>query len=153
MEQGVSVRMANRSGIADVQPGVELVSCDAGEVEQVMRICKDADVVYNCTGLPYREWNRLPDMMNGLIEGVSRTNAALVYGDNLYAYGPVQGKISESTACRPVGRKTTVRAQAANLLMDAHKQGKVRAAIGRGSDFFTDLALRCLYWVPWYFTI
>lgn len=50
VEQGVSVRMANRSGIADVQPGVELVSCDAGEVEQVMRICKDADVVYNCTG-------------------------------------------------------------------------------------------------------
>ncbi|MBP1156938.1 MULTISPECIES: NAD-dependent epimerase/dehydratase family protein [unclassified Paenibacillus] len=136
VHQGCSVRMVHRSGTAEVPPEVELVPGDASEADQVMRISKDADVVYNCTGLPYPMWNHLPQIMNGLIDGVSRTNAILVYGDNLYAYGPVEGKVSESSPYHPVGRKTAVRAQAANMLMNAHRQGKIRAAIGRGPSFY-----------------
>lgn len=136
VHRGCSVRLVHRSGTAVVPPGVELIRGDASEADQVMRISKDADVVYHCTGLPYPQWNQLPQTMNGLIEGVSRTNAVLVYGDNLYAYGPIEGKVSESNPYRPVGRKTTIRAQAADMLMDAHRQGRIRAAIGRGPGFY-----------------
>jgi nucleoside-diphosphate-sugar epimerase len=135
---GRSVRMANRSGagLSDLPPEVELVQCDASDAEQVTRVCKDADVVYNCTGLPYPQWNQLHSIMSGLVEGVSRTHAILVYADNLYAYGPVEGKMKESSPYNPVGRKTGIRANTADLLMQAHRQNKVRATVGRGPDFY-----------------
>jgi nucleoside-diphosphate-sugar epimerase len=59
-----------------------------------------------------------------------------VYGDNLYAYGPVDGPIREDLPYRPIGPTTRVRAEVATTLMNAHAAGTVRATIGRASDFY-----------------
>ena len=56
--------------------------------------------------------------------------------DNLYCYGPVSGPMAEDLPYRPVGVKGRVRARLAETLLDAHQSGKVRAAIGRASDFY-----------------
>jgi nucleoside-diphosphate-sugar epimerase len=74
--------------------------------------------------------------MNGIIEGASAAHAKLVYGDNLYAYGPVGGPITEELPYRPIGPNTRTRADVANTLMSAHAAGRVRATIGRASDFY-----------------
>jgi hypothetical protein len=42
----------------------------------------------------------------------------------------------ENLPLHPVGPNERIRAQVAEALMAAHRHGKVRAAIGRGSDFF-----------------
>jgi nucleoside-diphosphate-sugar epimerase len=74
--------------------------------------------------------------MNGIIEGAVSARARLVYGDNLYAYGPVDGPIREDMPYRPIGPNTRARAEVATTLMNAHAAGKVRATIGRASDFY-----------------
>lgn len=58
----------------------------------------------------------------------------LVYGDNLYMHGPVDGPIREDLPYRPIGPNACARAEVATMLMNAHA-GKVRATIGRASHF------------------
>jgi nucleoside-diphosphate-sugar epimerase len=135
--QGKRVRMVNRSGLYDVPKDVEIKKWDACNEEGISEICKGASVIYHCMGLPYQEWkDKLPLMMRGVIQGAVTSNAKIVYADNIYAYGTVNGKMHEELPYKPVGKKTQVRADVANMLMESHQSGKIRAAIGRGPDFF-----------------
>jgi len=62
--------------------------------------------------------------------------AKLVFGDNLYMYGPVSGPMREDMLYKATGRKGRTRAQMAETLIAAHRSGKVRATIGRASNFY-----------------
>jgi nucleoside-diphosphate-sugar epimerase len=59
-----------------------------------------------------------------------------VFGDNLYAYGPVDGPLAEDLPSRATGPNGRTRARIAQTLMRAHEAGRIRATIGRASDFF-----------------
>ena len=134
---GKQVRLVNRSGKAPAPQGVEVVATDATDLPASRTVCEGAAVVYHCATGAYGRWSEfLPPVMNGIIEGASSANAKLVYGDNLYAYGLVDGPITEDLPYRPVGPNTRARADIANTLMRAHASGKVRATIGRASDFY-----------------
>jgi nucleoside-diphosphate-sugar epimerase len=134
---GQRVRLVNRSGKADAPPGVEVVAADVTEPAAARKVCEGAAVVFHCASGPYGRWAQtLPPIMAGIIEGASRAGARLVYGDNLYAYGPVDGPIREDLPYRPIGPTTGARAEAATTLMNAHTAGTVRATIGRASDFY-----------------
>lgn len=135
--RGKPTRGVDRSGRAVVPQGVELVTGDATDAESARRACRGASVVYHCANARYDQWPRiLPPMMEGIIEGAASAGAKLVFGDNLYMYGPVSGPITEDLPYAATGRKGRVRARIATALMEAHQSGKVRATIGRGSDFF-----------------
>jgi nucleoside-diphosphate-sugar epimerase len=134
---GAQVRMVNRSGKADAPDGAEVVAADATDPAASRRACEGAAVVFHCATGPYGRWIQfLPPLMNGIIEGVAAAKAALVYGDNLYAYGPVDGPLREDLPYRPIGPNTRARAEVATTLMNAHAAGNVRATIGRASDFY-----------------
>ena len=135
---GDEVRLINRSGNAPAAPqGAEVVAADATDLAASRTACEGAAVVYHCATGPYGRWAKfLPSLMNGIIEGAYAAGAKLVYGDNLYAYGLVDGPITEDLPYRPVGPNTRARADVANTLMGAHVEGKVRATIGRASDFY-----------------
>jgi len=135
---GKQVCLVNRSGHAPAAPqGVEVVAADATDVPASRAVCDGAAVVYHCATGAYGRWAQfLPPLMNGIIEGASAAHAKLVYGDNLYAYGPVDGPLTEDLPYRPIGPNTRARADVANTLMSAHASGTVRATIGRGSDFY-----------------
>lgn len=75
-------------------------------------------------------------MLNGIIEGAAAAGARLVSAENLYMYGPVSGPLTEELPYAATGPKGRTRAQMATTLLDAHRSGKVRATIGRASDFF-----------------
>ena len=64
------------------------------------------------------------------------TGARLVYGDNLYAYGPVETPLAEALPSSATGPNGRLRAELAARLLDAHHAGRVRATIGRASDFY-----------------
>jgi nucleoside-diphosphate-sugar epimerase len=131
------VRAANRRGTADLPPEVEVVRADATDPDSTREICRGASVVYHCAGAPYAEWPAmLPRLMDGIIEGAAAVGARLVYGDNLHAYGPVNGPMFESHPDRPAGPKGETRARVARQLLDAHRDGYVRATIGRSPDFY-----------------
>jgi len=143
--RGKRVRAVNRSGRADVPAGVKTVKGDVLDAASMRAVCQDAAVVYHCANVPYPEWHtKLPPMMSAIIEGAASANAKLIVADNLYMYGPVSAPMTEALPYNATGRKGKLRAQIANTLMDAHKRGKVRAAIGRASDFYGPGALKAL---------
>ena len=96
-----------------------------------------AAVVYHTASAPYHRWPELlPPLMRGVIAGAATAGASVVYADNLYAYGLVDGPLTEDLASRATGPNGRVRAALANQLMDAHGRDTVRATIGRASDYY-----------------
>jgi nucleoside-diphosphate-sugar epimerase len=137
LASGKQVRLVNRSGIAQVPPGAEIAGADASDPASSSRVCAGAAVVYHCATAAYGRWAEfLPALMHGITEGAASAQAKLVYGDNLYAYGHVDSSIHEDLPYRPVGPNTRARAEVATTLMSADAAGKVRATIGRASDFY-----------------
>ena len=131
------VRAANRGGRADLPDSVEVVGANVAEAGDAKRACDGAAVVYHCVNPPYAHWPDLhPPLMEAIIEAVAAAGARLVFGDNLYAYGLVDGPLTEDLPQRARGPNGRTRAQIAEALMRAHETGRIRATIGRGSDFF-----------------
>lgn len=135
-DRGEEVRAVNSSGRADVPGGVKVVSANAADSEQAQGVCAGATVVYHCASPPYHRWPELhPPLMAGIIQGAASAGAKLVFGDNLYAYGPVDGPVTEDLPYRASGPNGRTRARIAEMLIRAHEERIVRAAIGRASDF------------------
>jgi len=132
-------RLVTRGGkrtIGSATP-FEWFEADATDSRSVQRACAGATVVYHCAGAPYHRWGELlPRMMDGIAGAARVAEAKLIYADNLYLYGKVAGPMTEDLPSNPNSRKGQVRAQLADRLLDAHARGALRAAIGRGSDFF-----------------
>ena len=132
------VRMVNRSGRASVPDGVEVVGGDATDEAFTREASEGASVVYFALNPPYTQWPELfPPLQAGVIEGAASAGAKLIAVENLYMYGPTDGRpLTEDLPYAPNTRKGTVRAMMSKELMEAHTSGKVRVAIGRASDFF-----------------
>jgi nucleoside-diphosphate-sugar epimerase len=138
VSKGKRVRMVNRSGRADVAEGVEIVGGDAADPTFAREVSVGASVVYFALNPPYDKWPELfPPLQAGVLEGASSAGAKLVAVENLYMYGTTGGRpITEDLPYAPNTRKGTVRARMSEELIEAHKSGKVRVAVGRASDFF-----------------
>ena len=136
--QGKHVRVVNRKGqLQDGPADVEVVVGDATNPANVRTLCQGATVAYHCAQPEYSRWPQdFPPITNGIIEGLSGTDTKLVFGDNLYMYGPVSGPITEDLPYRAGGHKGRTRILMANAVLEAHKSGKIRATIGRGSNFY-----------------
>lgn len=135
--RGDRVRAVSRSGVADVPADAEVLAANVADVAELKRVCDGAAVVYHCANPPYAKWPELhPPLMRAIIEGAAAADATLVFGDNLYAYGPVDRPLTEERPYRARGPNGRTRAAIAEELMRAYEDGRVRAAIGRGSDFF-----------------
>ena len=132
------VRMVNRSGRVSVPEGVEVVGGDATDEAFAREASEGASVVYFALNPPYDKWPELfPPLQAGVLEGAASAGAKLIAMENLYMYGPTDGRpLTEDLPHAPNTRKGTVRARMSKELMEAQTSGKVRVAIGRASDFF-----------------
>jgi nucleoside-diphosphate-sugar epimerase len=74
--------------------------------------------------------------MRNAIDACKRHGSALVFFANVYAYGRVDGVMTEDTPYNPRSRKGEVRARIATTLMDEVKRGELRAMIVRAADFY-----------------
>jgi nucleoside-diphosphate-sugar epimerase len=135
---GEKVTAVNRSGRADVPPGVGLVAGDASDPEFASEVVRGAAVVYQCLNPPYTKWPELfPSLQAAVLKGAVSAEAKLVSFENLYAYGPTGGiPLTEDLPLAATGSKGRVRAQMTRDLLAAHDAGTVRVAIGRASDYF-----------------
>jgi nucleoside-diphosphate-sugar epimerase len=133
---GHRVRVVTRSPVHP-QPGIEHVTADLTDQSAAVRACHDASVIYHCASPPYADWPRQhPPMMAAVIAAGEATGATVVFGDNLYAYGPQDAPLVERMPYAASGPNGRTRGRIARMLLDAHHAGRVRAVIGRGSDFF-----------------
>ncbi|MGH2358648.1 MAG: NAD-dependent epimerase/dehydratase family protein [Candidatus Limnocylindria bacterium] len=135
--RGLPVRGVARHGPSDLPAGVEVVEADITDEADAIRAMAGAAVVYHAASAPYHRWPELlRPLMLGVIAGARAAGARLVYVDNLYAYGPVDGPLTEDLPSRATGPNGWVRAALAKQVMDAHAAGAVRATIGRASDYY-----------------
>lgn len=133
-----AIRMVNRSGRLPLDlEGVEVVAGDAYDVARNRDLTRGAAVVYQCAQPAYHEWpEKFPPLQAAIVEALTGTTAKLVVCENLYMYGEVNGPLHEDLPYTARTRKGQVRARMAEDLLNAHQAGKIRVAIGRGSDFF-----------------
>jgi nucleoside-diphosphate-sugar epimerase len=138
VKRGRRVRMVNRSGRAGVPEGVEVLGGDAADGAFAREASEGASVVYFVLNPPYNKWPELfPPLQAGVIEGAASAGAKLVAMENLYMYGPTDGRpLTEDLPHAANTRKGAVRARMSEELMAAHASGRVRVATGRASDFF-----------------
>lgn len=134
---GLRARAVSRKDRGGWPAGVEWAAGDASRPESVAAVSEGAAVVYHAAQPEYTRWpEEFPPMTEAVLEGVSRTGARLVFVDNLYAYGPQNGPLSEATPQAATDRKGKTRALMANRLLEAHRSGRARVAIGRASDYY-----------------
>ena len=142
-QRGTPVRAVNRSGRAEIPDGVEVLAGDASDPAFATEASAGASVVYQCLNPPYAQWPKMfPPLQASVLEGASAAGAKYVAMDNLYAYGPTNGaSLTEDLPYAATGSKGRTRAQMAQDLLEAHRSGKVRVAIGQASDYFGPRAL------------
>ena len=146
LAKGQSVKLVNRSGEGDIPEGATIVKADVTNTELTREVCKNVRTVFHCAMPPYTQWPELfPAITYGIINGAISAEANLVYGDNLYMYGQVNGPIKEDLPNNARGPKGKIRGEMADKLMQAHNEGKVKVAIGRASDFFGPRVLNSIF--------
>lgn len=137
--KGQPVVMVNRSSKKPegLNGLVKMVAGDAYDPEFTRSVVMGAAVVYQCAQPNYWEWPaKFPPLQASILDAAASAGAKLVVGENLYMYGDVDGPIHEDLPYAARTKKGRVRARMAQELLEAHKTGKVRVAIGRGSDFY-----------------
>jgi nucleoside-diphosphate-sugar epimerase len=135
--RGHRVRAVNRAGDAGVPAGVERLAADVATAEGIKAAAAGAAVVYHCAQPPYTDWPAaFPPLTASVVDGAAAAGAKLVLADNLYLYGPHDGPLTEDLPAAATGPKGRVRAQMAEDLLAAHRQGRLRVAIGRASNYY-----------------
>ena len=136
--RGYRVRMIRRGAFSDAPDGVETVSASVADPAAAAEAMRGASVVYHCANPRYHRWaEELVPLARGITEGAARNGARLVALDNLYMYRiPAGGRIAEDAAIAPSSRKGALRAEAAQVMLDAHNRGDLPVVIGRAADFY-----------------
>ena len=137
------IRLVSRNPLI-VTGNEELVKADLTDEHQTADAIKGSDIVYLTAGLQYniKTWQSLwPKIMDNVIKGCQKHNAKLVFFDNVYMYGKVNGAMTEETPYNPISKKGEVRARIAERLMDEVMKGNITALIARSADFYGPGAL------------
>ncbi|MDH3306425.1 MAG: NAD-dependent epimerase/dehydratase family protein [Acidimicrobiia bacterium] len=141
-QQVETVRAVNRSGVIDSMPaGVDVVAADAMDRGSITRACEGASVIYHCVH-PKDDYSQFPTMTANIIHAAEALEAKLVMAASVYPYGKADGPMTETLPHKPEAPSGTYHARAAELLMEAHDGGRIRATIGRASNYFGAHACR-----------
>ncbi|MBK7031549.1 MAG: NAD(P)H-binding protein [Bacteroidales bacterium] len=101
------VRLVSRNP-AKIIGKEELFKADLTRRNEVMNAVKGSEVVYLTVGLKYdtgvwlKAW---PALMQNVIDACKTYNARLVFFDNVYMYGKVDGWMTEATPFNPCSKK------------------------------------------------
>jgi nucleoside-diphosphate-sugar epimerase len=131
------IRLVSRSNYS--LPGTESFKADITSYEETLSSIKDSEIVYLCAGLPYdaQIWSDLwPRIMKNAIDACKKVDAKLVFFDNVYMYGKVEGKMVETTPYNPCSKKGEIRAQTVMILENEITRNNLKAVIARSADLY-----------------
>lgn len=131
------VRLVSRNP-SPINKNDELIKADLTDYNQTEKAVETANVAYLVLGMQYKlnVWQRdWPIVMTNVINACKKFNTKLVFFDNLYLYGKVDGWMTEKTPVNPSSKKGEVRAKIAEQLINEYKHGNIKALIARAADF------------------
>jgi nucleoside-diphosphate-sugar epimerase len=137
-KKGLRIRLVGRNPTPSASAS-EIMTADLSDADQTLSAVSGSEVVYLLAGLKYelRVWRELwPRIMRNTIEACKRTNAKLVFFDNVYMLGRVEGVMTEETPFNPCSKKGEIRAQIATILLGEMKSGNLSGMIARSADFY-----------------
>ncbi|MEX2443319.1 MAG: NAD-dependent epimerase/dehydratase family protein [Alkalispirochaeta sp.] len=129
--------LVSRSGT--YLPGGRAVAADISDYNALLEIVPEGSTVYLLAGLTYdhRIWEeQWPRIMETVIRVCHEKGALLVFFDNVYMYGVVNGPMTEDTPHHPTTRKGAVRARIAEQMAEAWESEHIRGVIARSADFY-----------------
>ncbi|MFC5064732.1 NAD-dependent epimerase/dehydratase family protein [Actinomycetospora atypica] len=133
--RGLPVRAVSRRdpGV----PGAENVAADATDPVAMSRVCDGAVAVHHCVNPPFATWrSAFPEATRVLLAAAGKAGARLVFADDTWMYGRVDGPMREDTPARPVSEKGVLRAWLAEMVLAAHARGEVETVIGRAPELW-----------------
>jgi nucleoside-diphosphate-sugar epimerase len=132
------IRLVSRN--PKLVPGAtEAIAADLSNFDDTLKAVSGSRIVFLVVGLKYdvNVWRDLwPRIMHNAIEAAKRANARLIFFDNVYMYGKVDGPMTEKTPFRPCSKKGEIRAEIATTLLKEIKAGSLTALIARAADFY-----------------
>jgi len=134
-----TIRLVSRKPIANTAKNISWKKADLLNYAEVLDAAKGSSVIYLTAGLVYDKniWRaQWPVVMQNAINAAKETGARLIFFDNVYMYGLVDGPMTEETPYNPCSAKGEVRAKIATLLMDEAKAGNIKVSIARAADFY-----------------
>lgn len=137
LAKGEEVILFSRRGVET--PNAQVIKGDIGDKAAVIAAMKKASIAYLVVGLRYssKVWERdWPVIMANCLDAAEGTGCALVFLDNVYAYGAVDGEMTEQTPYRPCSRKGRVRATIAQAMQYRMAANRIKGMIVRAADFY-----------------
>jgi len=137
------IRLVSRSNYSI--PGTESFKADLTSYDETLKSVQNSDIVFLCAGLPYdsKVWAELwPKVMQNTINACKSVNAKLIFFDNVYMYGRVEGKMTETTPFNPCSRKGEIRAKIAMDLENEINKKNINAIIARSADLYGPYATK-----------
>jgi nucleoside-diphosphate-sugar epimerase len=137
LAEGARLRTVSRSGRGPA--GAEAVGADLTDPDAVLHAVDEGAIVYLLAGLPYdrRVWrDEWPRIMRNTVSACESKRARLIFFDNVYSYGRVDGPMTEQTIVRPSSSKGMIRAEIAGFLEGEIASGRVTALVARAADFY-----------------
>jgi nucleoside-diphosphate-sugar epimerase len=117
----------------------QLFQADLTDADATADAVKGSEIAYLTVGLPIDStlWEQqLPVMMANTMAACQKHDTKLVFFDNTYMYPRTSQVQVEDTTFQPVGRKATVRATMATMLLDEMEAGTIDAVICRAPEFY-----------------
>lgn len=143
LKHNEDVRLVSRSSYSI--PGTESFKADLTSYDETLKSIQNSDLVYLCAGLLYdsKIWAELwPRLMQNTINACKRVNAKLIFFDNVYMYGRVEGKMTESSPYNPCSRKGEIRAKIVLNLESEISKKNLSAIIARSADLYGPYATK-----------
>ncbi len=133
------IRLVSRNPVK-VNQDDQLFAADVMKTESLKKAVEGSSVVYICVGFAYsyqvwlRDW---PPFMRNIIDACIENNSKLVFFDNMYMYDKNHlGAMDEQTPVNPPSKKGRIRAEIAQMLIDASEKRQLKTLIARSADFY-----------------
>jgi len=134
-----TIRLVSRKQPALTGKNLSWKKADLLNYAELLDAVKGSTVIYLTAGLVYDKniWAaQWPVIMQNVINLAKETGARLIFFDNVYMYGLVDGPMKEDTPYNPCSAKGEIRARIATQLMNEAKAGNIKASIARAADFY-----------------
>jgi hypothetical protein len=125
-------------------PNIQLTPANLLNEKECLSAIRGSSHVFFCVGLPYnyRIWrNQWPKLMKNVVAACEDQDAALIFLDNIYMYGPPPLKVpfDESHPQDCTSQKGAIRKEIADYMNRAIRDERIRGVIGRAADFYGPL--------------